>query len=329
MARCARRRGPYWLTMLCKLISHLSSRPLCEYKVGESHWSNQAWKARRLLFSSSFFIYLPTIPTASRWQCYSSHHRSQRVCYSLLLRLLRTIDADWDPAAVRGDLVGYGCYCTVWGSKRKKRTFHHVETTSHLISSALFLSLSLTFIKVFGSAKNVPQHEEKKHTHTHKKENFFLTKNNKRCTGSYNCGPFLCPGEAAVRQLQAAHRALPVSDEEHASGFPLHQRRRHYTLRAHAEVKSHRHWHHVTHGHPGPPRETRKHVGGLLFLYLPHCSLLIPSTNHFSPLIPPIFLPHYNSEIGLHLTVQPENDMSQHMYYYGTRHPSHRINSSH
>ncbi|XP_075894597.1 BAI1-associated protein 3 [Nelusetta ayraudi] len=39
-----------------------------------------------------------------RWQCYSSHHRSQRVCYSLLLRLLRTIDADWDPAAVRGDL---------------------------------------------------------------------------------------------------------------------------------------------------------------------------------------------------------------------------------
>ncbi|TKS92150.1 BAI1-associated protein 3 [Collichthys lucidus] len=40
----------------------------------------------------------------SRWQCYSSHHRTQRVCYSLLLRLLRTIDAEWDPATVRGDL---------------------------------------------------------------------------------------------------------------------------------------------------------------------------------------------------------------------------------
>uniref|UniRef100_A0A3P9K8U8 BAI1 associated protein 3 n=1 Tax=Oryzias latipes TaxID=8090 RepID=A0A3P9K8U8_ORYLA len=39
-----------------------------------------------------------------RWQCYSSHHRSQRLCYSLLLRLLRTIDAEWDPQAVRGDL---------------------------------------------------------------------------------------------------------------------------------------------------------------------------------------------------------------------------------
>uniref|UniRef100_A0A669E508 BAI1 associated protein 3 n=1 Tax=Oreochromis niloticus TaxID=8128 RepID=A0A669E508_ORENI len=34
-----------------------------------------------------------------RWQCYSSHHRTQRVCYSLLLRLLRTIDAEWDPPA--------------------------------------------------------------------------------------------------------------------------------------------------------------------------------------------------------------------------------------
>ncbi|XP_031717961.1 BAI1-associated protein 3 [Anarrhichthys ocellatus] len=39
-----------------------------------------------------------------RWQCYSSHHRTQRVCYSLLLRLLRTVDAEWDPTAVRGDL---------------------------------------------------------------------------------------------------------------------------------------------------------------------------------------------------------------------------------
>ncbi|XP_022595332.1 BAI1-associated protein 3 [Seriola dumerili] len=39
-----------------------------------------------------------------RWQCYSSHHRTQRVCYSLLMRLLRTIDAEWDPPAVRGDL---------------------------------------------------------------------------------------------------------------------------------------------------------------------------------------------------------------------------------
>ncbi|KAF3699991.1 BAI1-associated protein 3 [Channa argus] len=45
-----------------------------------------------------------TTGMGSRWQCYSSHHRTQRVCYSLLLRLLRTIDAEWDPPAVRGDL---------------------------------------------------------------------------------------------------------------------------------------------------------------------------------------------------------------------------------
>lgn len=28
------------------------------------------------------------------------------MCYSLLLRLLRSVDAEWDPMAVRGDLVG-------------------------------------------------------------------------------------------------------------------------------------------------------------------------------------------------------------------------------
>ncbi|XP_033827680.1 BAI1-associated protein 3 [Periophthalmus magnuspinnatus] len=39
-----------------------------------------------------------------RWQCYSTHHRTQRVCYSLLLRLLRSIDAEWDAPTVRGDL---------------------------------------------------------------------------------------------------------------------------------------------------------------------------------------------------------------------------------
>lgn len=123
--------------------------------------------------------------------------------------------------------------------------------TVHLISSALS---PLTFIEVFGSAKNVPQPNR---------------------TPSYNRGPFLCPGEAAVRQLQAAHRALPVSDEEHASGFPLHQRRCHYTLRAHAEVKSHRH-RIASRTSPLPavepgtrsahsPQETHEHFSGLVF----------------------------------------------------------------
>ncbi|XP_030645671.1 BAI1-associated protein 3 [Chanos chanos] len=39
-----------------------------------------------------------------RWHCYSSHHLSQRMCYSLLLRLLKTIEAEWDASAVHGEL---------------------------------------------------------------------------------------------------------------------------------------------------------------------------------------------------------------------------------
>lgn len=60
----------------------------------------------------------------------------------------------------------------------------------------------------------------------------------KRLTASFNFPPLLCPGEAAVGQLQALHGALPVPDEEHEAGFPVRQRRRHYSLRADAEVKS-------------------------------------------------------------------------------------------
>lgn len=80
----------------------------------------------------------------SRWQCYSSHHRTQRVCYSLLLRLLRTIDAGWDPTAVRGDLVG-----GPEKKEKKKKESEQKGKLHHLISS------SLAPIKVFGQAKNV------------------------------------------------------------------------------------------------------------------------------------------------------------------------------
>ncbi|XP_077069527.1 BAI1-associated protein 3 isoform X2 [Siphateles boraxobius] len=39
-----------------------------------------------------------------RWQCYSSHHRSQRMSYALLLRLLKTMEAEWEDTAVQGEL---------------------------------------------------------------------------------------------------------------------------------------------------------------------------------------------------------------------------------
>ncbi|KTF87351.1 hypothetical protein cypCar_00014022 [Cyprinus carpio] len=40
-----------------------------------------------------------------RWQCYSSHHRSQRMSYALLLRLLKTVEAEWEDTAVHGELT--------------------------------------------------------------------------------------------------------------------------------------------------------------------------------------------------------------------------------
>ncbi|KAI1896204.1 hypothetical protein AGOR_G00092400 [Albula goreensis] len=39
-----------------------------------------------------------------RWRCYSSHHRSQRMCYSFLLELLRTVEEEWDAPSVEGEL---------------------------------------------------------------------------------------------------------------------------------------------------------------------------------------------------------------------------------
>ncbi|XP_061081147.1 BAI1-associated protein 3-like [Conger conger] len=39
-----------------------------------------------------------------RWCCYSNHHRAQRLCYSFLLQLLGTVEEQWDPQAVRGEL---------------------------------------------------------------------------------------------------------------------------------------------------------------------------------------------------------------------------------
>lgn len=60
------------------------------------------------------------------------------MCYSLLLRLLRTIDAGWDPTAVRGDLVGGP------EKKEKKKESEQKGKLHHLISSSLVPN------KVFG-----------------------------------------------------------------------------------------------------------------------------------------------------------------------------------
>ncbi|KPP76408.1 BAI1-associated protein 3-like, partial [Scleropages formosus] len=39
-----------------------------------------------------------------RWRCYSSHHRGERMCYSFLLGLLRTIEEEWDASSLEEEL---------------------------------------------------------------------------------------------------------------------------------------------------------------------------------------------------------------------------------
>lgn len=51
-------------------------------------------------------LYCVFVCVCSRWHCYSSHHRSQRMCYALLLRLLRAVEAEWEAGDVNKELVG-------------------------------------------------------------------------------------------------------------------------------------------------------------------------------------------------------------------------------
>ncbi|XP_036943560.1 BAI1-associated protein 3 [Acanthopagrus latus] len=89
-----------------KLLSQIVEYEHAHVKREPYNWNGQVCpSAWTILTHHAVQTDLPPLQQAIiRWQCYSSHHRTQRVCYSLLLRLLRTIDAEWDPTAVRGDL---------------------------------------------------------------------------------------------------------------------------------------------------------------------------------------------------------------------------------
>ncbi|XP_030264328.1 BAI1-associated protein 3 [Sparus aurata] len=89
-----------------KLLSQIVEYEHTHVKREPYNWNGQVCPAAwTILTHHAVQTDLPPLQQAIiRWQCYSSHHRTQRVCYSLLLRLLRTIDAEWDPTAVRGDL---------------------------------------------------------------------------------------------------------------------------------------------------------------------------------------------------------------------------------
>uniref|UniRef100_A0A3B3Y2H5 BAI1 associated protein 3 n=1 Tax=Poecilia mexicana TaxID=48701 RepID=A0A3B3Y2H5_9TELE len=90
-----------------KLLSQIVEYEHAQVKQREPYnWNGQvsppAWT---VLTHHAVQTDLSPLQQAIRWQCYSNHHRNQRLCYSLLLRLLRTIDAEWDPPTVRGDLL--------------------------------------------------------------------------------------------------------------------------------------------------------------------------------------------------------------------------------
>lgn len=55
---------------------------------------------------SKLLVVLYSVCFCSRWHCYSGHHRSQRMCYALLLRLLRAVEAEWEAGDVNKELVG-------------------------------------------------------------------------------------------------------------------------------------------------------------------------------------------------------------------------------
>uniref|UniRef100_H3DML7 BAI1 associated protein 3 n=1 Tax=Tetraodon nigroviridis TaxID=99883 RepID=H3DML7_TETNG len=89
-----------------KLLTQILEYDHSQVKREPYNWNGQVCPAAwTVLTHHAVQTDLPPLQQAIiRWQCYSSHHRTQRVCYSLLLRLLRTIDAGWDPTVVRGDL---------------------------------------------------------------------------------------------------------------------------------------------------------------------------------------------------------------------------------
>eukprot|EP00066_Takifugu_rubripes_P013261 XP_011602527.1 PREDICTED: BAI1-associated protein 3 [Takifugu rubripes] len=89
-----------------KLLTQILEYEHSQVKREPYNWNGQVCPAAwTVLTHHAVQTDLPSLQQAIiRWQCYSSHHRTQRVCYSLLLRLLRSIDAEWDPGMVRGDL---------------------------------------------------------------------------------------------------------------------------------------------------------------------------------------------------------------------------------
>ncbi|XP_063073582.1 BAI1-associated protein 3 [Engraulis encrasicolus] len=88
--------------MLCQILDYEHSRA----QVEPYNWNGKlSAPARTVICHHAMQADLSTLQqTIIHWECYSSHHRSQRMCYSSLLEFLQTIDMEWDYSAVHGDL---------------------------------------------------------------------------------------------------------------------------------------------------------------------------------------------------------------------------------
>ncbi|KAJ8364130.1 hypothetical protein SKAU_G00129610 [Synaphobranchus kaupii] len=95
-----------------------------------------------------------------RWRCYSSHHRSQRMCYSFLLGLLWVIEEEWDAPSVQGELEAsladsfslYTDYCLAL-LRNMRQTFPCSSPTA--ITRCEFMLRTLGHIHIMQAFKTV------------------------------------------------------------------------------------------------------------------------------------------------------------------------------
>ncbi|XP_064178440.1 BAI1-associated protein 3-like isoform X2 [Anguilla rostrata] len=89
-----------------KLLSQIIGYEHSQVQVKPYSWDGKlSQPAQTVLSHHAVQVDLSPLQQAIiRWKCYSCHHRSQRMCYSFLLGLLKNIEEEWDASSVQGEL---------------------------------------------------------------------------------------------------------------------------------------------------------------------------------------------------------------------------------
>ncbi|KAG7492011.1 hypothetical protein MATL_G00010080 [Megalops atlanticus] len=89
-----------------KLLSQILYYEHSQVQTEAYNWEGRLSQAARTVLSHhAVQVDLSPLQQAIiRWRCYSSHHRSQRMSYSFLLGLLKTIEEEWDARSVQEEL---------------------------------------------------------------------------------------------------------------------------------------------------------------------------------------------------------------------------------